>query len=257
MPMSEDDRLAAHLPLVRRLALQMVARLPANVELDDLIQAGLLGLLDAMRRYESTPDAQFETYATARIRGAMLDELRAQDWLPRTVRSKARSIEQAIALLQQRLMRNPTEGEIAEEMGMSLEGYQRLLEEAQGVQLVHYEDFSADRDGPGHVLDFLLEANASSTGAGSTGRDPFSGVVLQSLRVAVVRAVKELPEREQLVLSLQFEKDLSQKEIAAVLELSEGRISQLRTQAITRIRAYLINEGWPDRPSELQGQDLL
>src|SRR5690554_1569345 len=116
MPESEDHLVAQYIPLVRRLALQMVARLPANIQLEDLTQAGLMGLLDAIRRYEKVPDAQFEPYATTRIRGAMLDELRGQDWLPRSVRSKARAIEQAITRLNQKLMRAPDESEIADEL---------------------------------------------------------------------------------------------------------------------------------------------
>ncbi|MGE8590688.1 MAG: sigma-70 family RNA polymerase sigma factor, partial [Alcaligenes sp.] len=137
-----DDSLVEYAPLVRKLALQLLARLPASVELDDLIQAGMIGLLDAVRRYQETADAQFETYATTRIRGAMLDELRGQDWLPRSVRTKARKIEQAIQQLEQRLMRAPSEAEIAAQLEMPIEEYQSLLHDAQGVQIVHYEDFT-------------------------------------------------------------------------------------------------------------------
>src|SRR5690554_825435 len=159
MSESEDQLVAQYIPLVRRLALQMVARLPANIQLEDLTQAGLMGLLDAIRRYEKMPDARFETYATTRIRGAMLDELRGQDWLPRSVRSKARSIEQAITRLNQRLMRAPDESEIADELGVSLSDYQQLLEDAYGVQVVHYEDFGRKQDdSSGHPLDYMMNA---------------------------------------------------------------------------------------------------
>src|SRR5690606_19147039 len=142
MPSSEDILVGQYAPLVRRLALQLIAKLPASVELDDLMQAGMMGLLDAVRRYQQTPDAQFETYAVTRIRGAMLDELRSQDWLPRSVRSKTKNIEQAIHKLNNRLLRQATELEIAEELGMSLSEYQELLEEARGVQVIHYEDLA-------------------------------------------------------------------------------------------------------------------
>lgn len=249
---SEDQLVAQYLPLVRRLALQMVARLPANVELDDLVQAGLMGLLDAVRRYQESPDAQFETYATTRIRGAMLDELRGQDWLPRSVRSKARAIEQAISQLGHRLMRPANETEIADELGVSLSDYQQLLEDAHGVQVLHYEDFGRNHEEPGHPLDY------SSLDADQTlGDDPFGTLVSQGLRAALVEAIKQLPEREQLLLSLQFEQDLTQKEIAAVLDVTEGRVSQIRSQAVVRIRASLKLGGWQEKPDEIEYQALL
>src|SRR5690606_22490223 len=138
MSSTEDQLIAQHAPLVRRLALQMAARLPANVELDDLMQAGMMGLLDAVRRYEAQDDAKFETYATTRIRGAMLDELRSQDWLSRGARSKARDIESAMRRVQQRELRAASEQEIANEMGVSLTDYHTMLDDASGVQLVHY-----------------------------------------------------------------------------------------------------------------------
>src|SRR5690606_22210787 len=137
---TEDELIARYAPLVRRLALQLVARLPANVELDDLMQAGMIGLLDAVRRYEVQDDATFDTYATTRVRGAMLDELRSQDWLSRGARSKARDIESAVLRVQQRELRAASEQEIADELGVSLGDYYSMLDDASGVQLVHYED---------------------------------------------------------------------------------------------------------------------
>lgn len=253
MPCSEDQLVAQYIPLVRRLAMQMAARLPANIQLDDLTQAGLMGLLDAIRRYEKMPDAQFETYATTRIRGAMLDELRGQDWLPRSVRTKARSIEQAIARLNQQLMRAPTEAEIADNLDISLSEYHQLLEDAYGVQVLHYEDFGRNQDdASGHPLDYISAPDAGQPDAG-----PFSRLVAGGLRQALVQAIKQLPEREQLLLSLQFEQDLTQKEIAAVLDISEGRVSQIRSQAIVRIRAALDGAGWQEKPQEAEYQMLL
>lgn len=253
MPGPEDQLVSRYAPLVRRIALQLAARLPANIEFDDLTQAGLMGLLDAARRYQSVPDAQFETYASQRIRGAMLDELRGQDWLPRSVRSKARSIEQAVARLNQLLMRAPTETEIADELGVSLAEYRQLLDDAYGVQVVHYEDFGRNaNEEAGHPLDYVTPADT-----GQPARGPFSRMVAGGLRKALVEAIKNLPEREQLLLSLQFEQDLTQKEIAAVLEVSEGRISQIRSQAIIRLRAYLADVGWQEKPQEAEYQALL
>ena len=253
MPSSEDLLVGQHAPLVRRLALQLIAKLPASVELDDLMQAGMMGLLDAVRRYQQTPDAQFETYAITRIRGAMLDELRSQDWLPRSVRSKTKSIEQAVHALGHRLMRPPTEAEIAEEMGVMLPEYQQLLEEARGVQIIHYEDLARHSDDAQHLLDQNQATDPQST----HWANPLGQLVSQGLRRALVAAIKTLPEREQLLLSLQFEQDLNQKEIGAVMGITEGRVSQLRSQAVARIRAALAHADWHESPGEAEFQALL
>lgn len=241
---SEDLLVRQHTPLVRRVALQLVSRLPANVELDDLMQAGLMGLLDAARRYREMADAQFETYATTRVRGAMLDELRSQDWLPRSVRSKSRQIESAIHQLNQRLLRAPTETEIADELAMPLEDYQEMLEEARGVQIVHYEDLARNQG------DTSEGADAAADPEQLSWENPLERLVSQGLRSALVEAIKALPEREQLLLSLQFEQDLNQKEISLALGVTEGRVSQLRSQAIARIRAFLDANAWNVEPSE-------
>src|SRR5690554_2577547 len=235
MHLNEDELIAQHAPLVRRLALQLVSRLPANVELDDLMQAGMMGLLDAVRRYESQAEAKFETYATTRIRGAMLDELRSQDWLSRSARSKAREIETAVINVQQRELRAATEQEIADELGVSLDDYHAMLDDANGVQLVHYEDFTTDED-----RDALSRVVAVDNDEPAQHQEnPLNLLMSQNLHQAVVQAIEALPEREKLLLSLQFEHDLNQKEIAAVMGVTEGRISQLRSQAVARIRAKL------------------
>lgn len=234
MLLTEDELIAEHAPLVRRLALQLAARLPANVELDDLMQAGMMGLLDAVRRYEVQGETKFETYATTRIRGAMLDELRSQDWLSRGARSKARDIEIAVQRVQQRELRAATEQEIADELGVTLADYYAMLDDASGVQLVHYEDLTSDDSRE------ALERVAYAGDEVAQHQDnPLNLLMSHNLHAAVVQAIDQLPEREKLLLSLQFEHDLNQKEIAAVMGVSEGRISQLRSQAVTRIRARL------------------
>lgn len=234
MLLKEDELIAEHAPLVRRLALQLASRLPANVELDDLMQAGMMGLLDAVRRYQVQEDAKFETYATARIRGAMLDELRGQDWLSRGARSKARDIEAAVQRVQQRELREASEQEIAAELGVSLPEYHAMLDDASGVQLVHYEDLSSDEGR--ETLEWVV---ADDEDIAQHQDNPLSLLMSHNLHQAVVRAIEALPEREKLLLSLQFEHDLNQKEIAAVMGVTEGRISQLRSQAVARIRARL------------------
>lgn len=252
MASSEDLLVGQYAPMVRRLALQLAARLPASVELDDLMQAGMMGLLDALRRYQRTADAQFETYAVTRIRGAMLDELRSQDWLPRSVRGKSKSIEQAILVLGHRLMRPATETEIAEQLNLSLPEYQALLEEARGVQVIHYEDLARHYSESGDPLENTW---ASSEQGGST--NPLDQLMSRNLRDALVAAIEDLPEREQLLLSLFFEQDLNQKEIGVVMGVTEGRVSQLRTQAVARIRATLTERSWHGKPSDFEYQTLL
>jgi RNA polymerase sigma factor for flagellar operon FliA len=250
VPNSEELLIEQYAPLVRRQALLLIGKLPASVELDDLMQAGMMGLLDAVRRYQQMTDAQFETYAITRIRGAMLDELRSQDWLPRSVRSKARRIEEAIHTLNQRLMRPPTEAEIAGEMGLDIQAYQVLLEEARGVQILMHEDLLQHTENAD-------EYSAIDNVADSHDSNPLGWLVNQHLRQALVDAVRQLPEREQLLLSLQFVQDLNQKEIAAVLEVTEGRVSQLRSQAIARIRAWLAAHSWEQGPDDDDYQTLL
>jgi RNA polymerase sigma factor for flagellar operon FliA len=139
-----EQRVAEHAPLVRRMAHHLAAKLPASVDLDDIIQAGMIGLMDAAARYEESQGTQFETYASQRIKGAMLDELRQNDWLPRSMRKSLRKVEGAVAKLEQRLGRAPTEGELAKELNVSLAEYQTLLQEARGYTLLYVDDFDAD-----------------------------------------------------------------------------------------------------------------
>lgn len=241
-----DSKLADYAPLVRKLALQLLARLPASVELDDLVQAGLMGLLDAMRRYEESALAQFETYATARIRGAMLDELRSQDWLPRSVRSKAKKIERAITQLEHTHLRPPSEVEIAGALEVPLEDYYALLNDAQGVQILHYEDFGREEDDAEQWLTSTGE-HATSQASG----DPAATLLVNDLKKRVVEAIDALPDREKLLLSLCFEQGLNLKEIGAVLGVTEARVCQLRAQATSRIRAYLKQRSWETLPADM------
>lgn len=236
MVFSENELIDEYAPLVRRHALHLQARLPANVELDDLIQAGMIGLLGAIRRYEPSKGASLRTYATSRIRGAMLDELRAQDWLPRSVRSKGRRIEVAINRLRQSLFREPTEEEVAAELRLSIEAYRTLLIDADGVQVLHFEDFGRgnEEENQGNVLDYLTPNDGSHD-----NDNPFDLAVTGELRDVLIEAIGQLPEREQAIMAMLYQEDMNQKEIAEVLDLTEGRISQLRTQAIARIRAHL------------------
>lgn len=224
--------LTQYTPLVRRLALQLIAKLPASVELDDLIQVGMLGLLTAADRYQDDQGAKFETYASQRIRGAMLDELRANDWVPRGLRQSSRSVSSAVQAQEQKLGRAPTEGEIAQQLHMSLDSYQHLLQEIHGCQLVYYEDFDRD-DQENNFLD------RQSQGAHSMMDEPLTRLLKGDFRRQLVEAIELIPERERLLLSLYYEEELNLREIGAVLEVNQSRVCQLHSQAISRLRASL------------------
>lgn len=216
-------------PLVRRLAHQMIAKLPANVEINDLMQVGLIGLTDALSRFDAAHGVQFETFATQRIRGAMLDELRGGDWMSRSTRREQRSIEAALHRLEQKLGRAPLESEIAKEMDLSLAEYQELLGKVRGTQLVHLEDMSGD-EGDEDYLDRHVA---------SLEQSPLALLEDQRMRQALVDAIKNLPEREQYVMSMYYEHDMNLKEIAVVLKVTESRVCQLHSQSIARLRTKL------------------
>ena len=216
-------------PLVRRLAHQMIAKLPANIEIDDLIQVGLIGLTDALSRFDIGQGVQFETFATQRIRGAMLDELRGGDWMSRGSRRQQREIESAVRKLEQKLGRAPLESEIAIEMGVPLEEYQDLLGKVRGTQLVYLEDMSGD-EGDEDFLDRHVADNSNN---------PLLKLQDHRMREALVAAIKNLPEREQYMMSMYYEHDMNLKEIAVVLKVTESRVCQLHSQAIARLRVKL------------------
>ena len=229
--LDRDALIRQHVPLVRRIALHMIAKLPPNVELDDLIQVGMIGLAEALSRNESEQGVQFDTFASQRIRGAMLDELREGDWMSRSSRKSQKDIEQALNRLEQRLGRSPQESEIAAELGMALDDYQSLLGKVRGTQLVYLEDIGGnDADGS----DDYLDRHVADAGA-----DPFALLRDQRLRLALVDAIKNLPEREQYVMGMYYEHDMNLKEIAAVLGVTESRVCQLHSQAIARLRTKM------------------
>ena len=217
-------------PLVRKLAHHMMARLPANVQVDDLIQVGLIGLSEALARFEATQGVQFETFATQRIRGAMLDELRENDWVSRGTRKSQREIEEAMRRLEHKLGRSPLESEIAAELGVNLADYQSLLAKVQGTQLIYIEDMNHGQDDEDGFLDRHM---------GDADADPLNVLRDSRLRSALVAAIKTLPEREQYIMSMYYEQDMNLKEIAAVLDVTESRVCQLHSQSIARLRAKM------------------
>jgi RNA polymerase sigma factor for flagellar operon FliA len=228
--LNRDDMLRQYVPLVRRLAHHMIAKLPPNIEVDDLIQVGMMGLSEALTRFESNQGVQFETFATQRIRGAMLDELRENDWMSRGSRKSQKDIEQAVHRLEHRLGRSPVESEIATELKMPLLEYQSLLGKVRGTQLLYLEDMVGGTDDDNHFLD---------RHAGDKDADPEVMLADHRMRQALITAIKGLPEREQYIMSMYYEQDMNLKEIAAVLNVTESRICQLHSQSIARLRAKM------------------
>ena len=229
---SREEVVLEYAPLVRQIANRLAARLPATLDRDDLVQAGMIGLLDAIEKYDSLREAQFRTYAEFRIRGAMLDDLRAGDWVPRSVRENADRIGGAMHQLSQALGRVPEETEIAAKLGIALGEYHDLLIKSRAIPLLAIEDLQArsDEGDAGNIFDVLEDPGCSN---------PLEALDLQDLQARLSQALKVLPEKEQLVLSLYYDEGLNLKEIGEVLGLTESRVSQLRTQSILRLRAAL------------------
>lgn len=221
----QTNLLDEYLPLVRRQALSMQVRLPASVELDDLIQAGTVGLLEAVGRFDASQGASFATFASQRIRGAMLDELRSRDWLPRSVRRNARMVDEAVRRLEQQLGRAAEENEIATELGMELEEYRQLLSDTNSGNLLPFE--------------MLLEEGAEPGVEDTTQDTPLQQFLDGEKRDQLVAAIEALPEREKLLMALYYQEELNLKEIGAVLGVTESRVSQLHSQAVSRLRARL------------------
>nr|WP_284676563.1 RNA polymerase sigma factor FliA [Vibrio sinus] len=212
--------------LVRRIAHHLLGRLPPSVQVDDLIQAGMIGLLEAQKNYDSTKGASFDTYAGIRIRGAMLDDIRRGDWVPRSVHKNNREISQAISILEGELNRDPTDAEVAAHLEMTLEQYHNALTDINCSRLVGIEDLGISDD----AISPVDEEEDSS---------PFRGVADESFRTSLIEAIKTLPEREALVLSLYYDEELNLKEIGEVIGVSESRVSQILSQSMQRLRAKL------------------
>ena len=223
---TQETLVKSHAILVKRIAHHLLGRLPQTVQLDDLIQAGMMGLLEAARNYESTKGASFETYAGIRIRGFMLDEVRRNDWVPRSVHRNSRKISEAVQHLENRLGREAKDVEIAQELGIPLPAYHSMLQDSAGSHLYGFDDLGVTDD----VLRGGEEKNST---------EPQARVLQDDIMAHLSQVIDSLPQKEQLVLSLYYEQDLNLKEIGEVIGVSESRISQILSQAILRIRSRL------------------
>ncbi|WP_229367427.1 RNA polymerase sigma factor FliA [Venatorbacter cucullus] len=219
-----------HATLVKRIAHHLLGRLPDSVQLDDLIQAGMIGLIEAARKYDGGKGASFETYAGIRIRGSMLDEIRRGDWAPRSVHRNARRISAAIRQVENEKGRDAEDTEVAAVLGISQDEYHSILQDSAGCRLFSFEEVLEKSESGFDVFD----------DEGLPG--PQDGVERESFQLQLAGAIKTLPEREQLVLALYYDEELNLKEIGAVLGVSESRVSQLHSQAAHRLRTRL--SGW-------------
>ncbi len=225
---SQHQLIERHAPLVKRIAYHLLARLPANVQVDDLIQAGMIGLLEASRKYDAGKGASFETFAGIRIRGAMLDEVRKGDWAPRSVHRNSRMVSDAIRKIEARTGRDAKDHEVAAELQLSLEDYYGILGDTLGSRLFSFDDLLQEGENGG------LQEDTSSLHHG-----PSHELEDDRFQAALADAISSLPERERLVLSLYYDEELNLKEIGEVLGVSESRVSQLHSQCAARLRARL------------------
>ncbi|MBC61669.1 MAG: FliA/WhiG family RNA polymerase sigma factor [Zetaproteobacteria bacterium] len=218
-------------PLIKFVAQKIVSRLPANIEIDDLISAGVIGLMDAIEKYDPTRDNKFKTYAEFRIRGSMLDELRAQDWVPRSIRDKAKVIDRAFSKLEQEFGRSVTGVEISTSLGISIDQYYMMLHKIRASSMLSVEDLSTSKK---HEYRTILECLESSK-----SRNPFLHVRSKDIRNALIYTIDQLPDKQKLVMSLYYYEDLNLKEIGRILDVTESRVSQLHTQALSKMKIKL------------------
>lgn len=231
-PTMAENLIEEHSNLVSRIAYHLAARLPASVVVDDLIQVGMIGLLDASQQYDASQGAAFTTYATIRIRGAMLDELRRNDWAPKSVHKKHRDLMKVVSAIETKTGREAKPKDIANEMGISLDEYFGLIQETNTCRILSFVDYGANEETMSDT------SNVSSL-------NPAEGLQKQQFREQLVSAINILPKREKLIVSLYYDEELNLREIGEVLNVSESRVSQLLSQAHLRMRKF-ISEKFPD-----------
>ena len=231
-PHLRDRLILTYAPLVKFVAGRVGASLPAHVDEQDLVSYGLLGLIGAIERFDPEREIKFETFAMARIRGAIIDELRSLDWVPRSVRTRARQIERAIALLERELMRAPTDAEIAKKLGVSQDELEDSLREISRTSVAALDELWSPSGGGDQIalIDTIEDGSVP---------DPESSLELTEIKEALAEAISVLPEREKLVVTLYYYEELTLREIGEVLGVTESRVSQLHTKAILRLKAHL------------------
>ncbi|SVA63854.1 uncharacterized protein METZ01_LOCUS116708 [marine metagenome] len=229
---NRDEVIKQYSPMIKYVANRIAMRLPPHIEVDDLISVGVLGLMDAISKYDSSRGAKFKTYAEFRVRGAILDELRSMDWVPRSVRQKASSVDKVVQGLQAKLRREPEDEEVAKEMGMSIDQFHDTLNETKSIPIFSLEDLGIAKESGEQqsLLDCL---------AGKADADPQTQIRLVELKEIIAKAIDALPEKERLMVSLYYYEELTMKEIGAVLDITESRVSQIHSKAVYRLRTKL------------------
>ncbi len=222
-----EDLVTKHASLVKRIAYHLMSRLPPSVQADDLIQAGMIGLLEASRNYDATQGASFETYAGIRIRGSMLDEIRRTDWTPRSVHRKARQVAEAVRSIENEHGRDARDVEVAEKLGIDLREYHKILQDATGCRVFSIEDAGVNGEDAPHP-----------PGA-ATHNHPLENLHTSDFKAALKAAIKGLPERESLVMAMYYDEELNLREIGEVLGVSESRVCQIHGQALIRLRSRM------------------
>jgi RNA polymerase sigma factor for flagellar operon FliA len=230
-PDLKEQIVLEHTPLIRYIVNRIAVRLPSHIDLDDLHNTGVIGLMDAIDKYDPEKNCKFKTYAEFRIKGAILDQLRSLDWVPRSIRQKSRRLEQAYAEVEQRLGRPASEAEIAEALGLEIGQFHFLLNQVRGVSMINLDELRAggDSDQPLHG-DLFEDVKAEN---------PFLLLKSREMRQAIAECIGALPEKERLVISLYYYEDLNMKEIGSVLDITESRVCQIHTKAVARLRSKL------------------
>ena len=229
---NREEVIIQYSPMIKYVANRIAMRLPPHIEVDDLISVGVLGLMDAITKYDSSRGAKFKTYAEFRVRGAILDELRSMDWVPRSIRQKASQVDKVVQGLQAKLRRTPEDEEVAQEMGLSLDQFHETLNETKSIPIFSLEDLGIAKESGDQqsLLDCL---------AGKADADPQTQIRLVELKEIIAKAIDALPEKERLMVSLYYYEELTMKEIGAVLDITESRVSQIHSKAVYRLRTKL------------------
>jgi RNA polymerase sigma factor for flagellar operon FliA len=223
-----------HTPLIRYIVNRIAVRLPSHIDLDDLHNTGVIGLMDAIEKYDPSKNCKFKTYAEFRIKGAILDQLRSLDWVPRSVRQKSRRLERAYGEVEQRLGRSASEEEVADSLGLQLDKFHELLNQVRGISLVNLEEIRGGGDGErtGTFADVVEDVHAEN---------PLAALKLNEMKQIVADTIATLPEKERLVISLYYYEDLNMKEIGSILGITESRVCQIHTKSVLRLRSKLKN----------------
>jgi RNA polymerase sigma factor for flagellar operon FliA len=228
-----------HTPLIRYIVNRIAVRLPSHIDLDDLYNTGVIGLMDAIEKYDPEKNCKFKTYAEFRIKGAILDQLRSLDWVPRSVRQKSRKLERAYGEVEQRLGRSATDDEVADSLGLEIDKFHTLLNQVRGISLINLEEIrgtNSDGDRAGTFADIIEDVHSEN---------PFASLKLLETKHVISDTIGTLPEKERLVISLYYYEDLNMKEIGGILGITESRVCQIHTKAVMRLRSKL--KGIADR----------